>query len=97
MSPTAPEAQQEEVLLGRFDVDLTDLARRANDDVLQLVVEEEEKKKNCATARSWQELQLAKCTMFRETERENGFLAKSTFMMDYPRWDVADGGLIWPL
>lgn len=77
-----------------FDVDLTDLARRpsSNDDVLQLATE-----KNCATARSWQELLLAKCTMFRERERESGFLAKSTFMIDYPRWDVADGRLIWPL
>lgn len=25
------------------------------------------------------------------------FLAKSTFMIDYPRWDVADGRMIWPL
>lgn len=50
-----------------FDADLTDLARRpsSNDDVLQLATE-----KNCATARSWQELLLAKCTMFRERERE---------------------------
>lgn len=29
--------------------------------------------------------------------RECMFLAKSTFMIDYPRWDVADGRMIWPL
>lgn len=80
------------------DVDSADLARRSssNDDVLQLAVK---------TVRmlslspppthppSWQVFPLAKCTMF----RESGFLAKSTFMIDYPRWDVADGRLIWPL
>lgn len=73
-----------------FDADLTDLAfwSSPNDDVLQLAV-----KTVRMFSSSWQLFSLAKCTMFRECV----FLAKSTFMIDYPRWDVADGRMIWPL